>query len=394
MRAMAPLRYLLVATVAAGALTAASTAPATSAEEEIAQLAAKYFSGENALAVDSPADSILKVAREKDRVAAKASPSFAAKKERRAQARRQEAELNALGEVRFSGTITSIQVVSSRNHVDGSKEADVVERTSYQFADGTAPYEYALNHHMTFSHTADGWAIDGIETEDPLHLLDRQPRSSAELAQVKRETVTHVAKAKAARKVRTDANAQKAKHDGSARTSTLAAGQNMALVPNTCYSCAANWAYKYAIAPPAVDYSRDSNDCTTFVSFAMYHGGWPEVTGLWNSSGAWWYNCDWCTPRHSYAWGGANNFKTFVANSGRVNFLSNVWYVGLADIIQYDVKNYGGVGTADHSMIVTGFDSGGNPLLSYHTTDTRNKPLIQILQSSSATGQSFWAERT
>jgi hypothetical protein len=35
-----------------------------------------------------------------------------------------------------------------------------------------------------------------------------------------------------------------------------------------------SWARRYATSP--VTYTRDANDCTTFVSWAMWKGGWAE----------------------------------------------------------------------------------------------------------------------
>ncbi len=349
------------------------------------------------MATDNPLAPAKIAKAEVGRSKTRAAGRFVGQKSERVKARNQERELNRLGEVSFSDATTAVSLLGASTAADGRRVLRITESTEHPYTDGSGTYAYALDHTFKFIPTAGGWSISEVEVDDPLGLNVRTPRSDADMAETRRKTQSFVKEARAAKTVRDDANEAKARTERAGRSAlTQAAGADtvLATVANTCYSCAASWAQKYAIAPPAVDYTRDDNDCTTFVSKAMNVGGWPEVTGFYSSSGAWWYNCDWCKPRHSYAWGGAQNFKTFVANSGRVNFLSNVWQVGLADIIQYDVKNYGGVGTADHTMIVTSFDSSGNPRLSYHTTDTRDKPLIQILQSSSAAGQTFWAERT
>ena len=121
-------------------------------------------------------------------------------------------------------------------------------------------------------------------------------------------------------------------------------------------------------------YTSVNVDCTNFVSQAMYAGGWTEVTGLYNSDTAWWHNGpDWPIPK-SYAWASATSFYNFArTHSARVTRYSSVYDLRTGDLLQYDIGATG----KDHSMVVTSTATGG-PYLTYHTTDTLNKPFSTI----------------
>ncbi len=387
-----PTAVLLAVLLTAFTASAQPAAEGTN-DRELLETAQRYLEGENSLmVVRAPSDVGVAVDRATD---VRVASAFAEKRRERTSAKLQQRELSRLGEVYFSGVTTRLELQATESPSATERVLYVDEHTTYPFADNAAqPYEYELRHRITFRSEGERWLLADIQTESHLGAADPEPRSPEELEKLQALTREQLALARKYERSRLTANAAKRRSD--ARLQGGADGpleQELRAVPGTCYSCAANWALRYAKNRP-VDYTRDANDCTTFVSFAMYHGRWPEKSGFYRSNDAWWYNCDWCRPRHSYPWGGAQNFKNFIYRQGRVTALSNVWQVGLADIIQYDVKRYGGVGTADHTMIVTAFDTNGRPLLSYHTDDTRNKPLILVLQSETAVGQTFWAHRT
>ena len=138
---------------------------------------------------------------------------------------------------------------------------------------------------------------------------------------------------------------------------------------------AVDYAKKWALKTNP-DYPREGNDCTSFASQALLAGGWWMVgeRSFFNRKGAdvWWCGGANFTP-WSYTWGGAHNFSLFVSNSGRGRQISDAKHLDFADIVQMKRKD----GHVYHTMIVTGI-SQNDQLLSYHTTDTLDKPLSNI----------------
>ncbi|MEV1289459.1 amidase domain-containing protein [Micromonospora sp. NPDC049679] len=344
--------------------------PAQAAPDDAALLASAeaYLLNENSLLVDG------KVA--KGVAALPVAASFRAATGDRLVARTQQRDLDTLADVHFSAVSTKVSAAGPAR-LDGDRAyLEVNENTDYTFTTpGVDPYGYTVGHQLTFTRSAGVWGLADIKTVDTSGLTAPKRLTDAEYREAQRVTLELKAGLQKAAPTRAAVNAAKTSGNGVFYD----------------YNAMVSWALYYAKDNP-VDYTRDTNDCTTFVSFALSKGGWQEVTGFYQNDSAWWYNCDWCAPRHSYTWGGAVNWQRFAYNeSRRVTALSNVWYLALADVLQYDVAGYGGVGIPDHTMITTAF-SGSTPLLSYHTTDTRNKPLNQIL--AGAVGQSFWALRT
>jgi hypothetical protein len=152
---------------------------------------------------------------------------------------------------------------------------------------------------------------------------------------------------------------------------------------------AASYAKKWAKSVNP-DFPRFSPDCTNFVSQALLAGGWKMEyslsTSLMDGPGAaiarcaerkdddvWWYNrpryCAWPKVRASYSWAGAENLYNFMSTSGRGTAAGHVADLGVGDVLQYD----NGGGSINHSMVVTERTK-DNLFLSYHSTDTLNKP--------------------
>lgn len=111
-------------------------------------------------------------------------------------------------------------------------------------------------------------------------------------------------------------------------------------------------------------------DCTNFVSQALYASGWTQ-TG-WPDNSKWWYN--WSGQSHG--WAGVPQFKNFALTSGRA-FQGN-WAAEMypGDVIVADWEN-DGIWT--HSMIVTQRDNYNNLYLTYHDNDTHNRPFHDIM---------------
>lgn len=115
------------------------------------------------------------------------------------------------------------------------------------------------------------------------------------------------------------------------------------------------------------------NDCTNFVSQALRYAGWTEVTGFYQSDGAWWYN--YYLPIQTYSWGGAQNWSNFVSRSGRGYLTDSVRNLQRGDILQADWNNDG---IADHTMIVTKRDAQGNIFLTYHSVNEQDRSFWDI----------------
>ncbi|MCM2387264.1 amidase domain-containing protein [Streptomyces albipurpureus] len=154
--------------------------------------------------------------------------------------------------------------------------------------------------------------------------------------------------------------------------------------PQGKFSAAAGYNYP-AMAQYAERYWRNYNssyrtfndvggDCTNFISQALRAGGWKNNTGWYRSYKNWWYN----SANQTTSWVNVNYWASFALHSGRAYNLSNVYYMGVGDILQMDFSNNG---SKDHSMI-TSYVSGGVPYLTYHSTNTYRKSVASIVASN------------
>ena len=135
---------------------------------------------------------------------------------------------------------------------------------------------------------------------------------------------------------------------------------------------AVKWALDNVNATPRFD-----DDCTWYVSQALWKGGLPE-SDLWKSSNKpFWFN----PPKAS---ANANEFKEYLVNKAKYATIrelswsqNDVPEAEVGDIILYDFNEPGGDvgpvdGFVDHAVIITGF-SGKYPLVSGHTNAVRNQ---------------------
>jgi hypothetical protein len=155
---------------------------------------------------------------------------------------------------------------------------------------------------------------------------------------------------------------------------------------------AAGYAMKYA-RQPNKDWLVDEEDCTNFVSQALYFGGWPMTAGAGNDDVTAWYNISDPDPlsvrwaRSSYqrsrTWGAAENFRKFLQLGGRAKPCA------IGDLIIGDVVQHFVNGRASHTMMITGRAASGpnRPataglsyvlLASYHSKNSLNVPLILL----------------
>ncbi|HET8683661.1 MAG TPA: amidase domain-containing protein [Micromonosporaceae bacterium] len=129
---------------------------------------------------------------------------------------------------------------------------------------------------------------------------------------------------------------------------------------------------------------NQGGDCTNFVSQIMRAGGWADDTGWYRDPWNWWYN----SLNQTWSWINVGYWFQFAAQySRRTYILSNVWYMGLADVLQADFSSDG---VKDHSMTVSYV--GDQPYLTYHSDNTYRRSLSSIL-ATSPTG-TWWAHRT
>lgn len=419
MRLWSPHRAQRVAVLTAFALAATGTSVAEAAarpsdSQVVAGLVQRYLTYESALVLDEENPQAAKAG---DRpvvagtAAALASARYSLKIDERV--------MNQEAGVRFRSVLTKTAV--ERQSVAGSGASiDVVESTAYRYADGSPDYSYNAHHRFRLAKSGKRWAISGIETLDPgsplsavrLGAVRTQSALARRAAAVKRISAAAVALRRdlpqllAVDQAKRNGQSPVVRDAGTAGAASVTAPKSgvarPAAKPLTSVSAAAarrgynykkmvDWAIKYSKGRK-VDYKRDTNDCTTFISMALGKGGWKEKTGWFKSYSAWWYNCDWCKPRHSYTFGAAYNWQVFAySKSKRVKALKYMTDLAYADVGQLDINGYGRPQGPDHTMMVTGRNSRGWALMSYHSHDTRNEPLNLILGRNDGP---YWALRT
>ncbi len=327
----------------------------------------------------------------------------------------------------LSGASTRTRIAKVR--ADGLRRtAEVIEDTAYTNADGSEGYSYTARHRVTFAR--DGiWKIADITALDPASELSdarlaaaaktptaqRRAAIAQRITQVKasidlnRAALAAGDKTKLAGK-RVAAGNAVARPGAPGKATAPAAGLTGKRLTNTVeplggegppydYQAMVNYATYYA-RDNAVPYARDENDCTTFISWTLWNGryaergseAWPDYLFNYDDYDTWYWRCDDCTPRHSYAWGGATNWNIFEYNyGGRVTFMGSLGDLLLSDVMQMEIDGYGEVDKPDHTMMVTDREPSGWPKLSYHTEDTRNKPLWDIIDDHDGP---YWAART
>lgn len=391
--------------VLATAPTQAAPSDADKARDGLVETAQTYLTGENSLRVESSVPAAAKAAEAAGEL--DVAGAFAKVRDDRMTAREQQKELAERTGVRFSAVSTKVTPIGKVRK--GDKGADtarlsVEERTEYTYAQADEePYGYRARHELTFTNVDGTWQLSALVTKDPTgmntpkKLTDAQMRTAVKTTEALKAGLRKTAEQRKAANEKRGDNSEGNTSEGNG-TKEIPDGLN--------YQKMVDWALRYALEDrDKLPYTPDEDDCTTFISWALRTGGWAEQSGFYQSDSAWWWKdwCDgewYCRPQHSYTWGGATNWQRYAVNeSKRVDLLKNVWDVRIADVVQYDVKGYGGEGVPDHTMMVTAFDwnANGMPLLSYHSSpggEQKNKPLIDILNSDSAQGQAFWAYGT
>ncbi|WP_187442189.1 amidase domain-containing protein [Sutcliffiella horikoshii] len=124
------------------------------------------------------------------------------------------------------------------------------------------------------------------------------------------------------------------------------------------------YAYKEGCSVYDTNCWKKWNDCTNFVSQAIYTGGMKLRYGShYTSSSSWSYGV---VP--SYSWGGAHNF--YLHWKSRAGIASSVSALQTGDVVNAD---FGGDGQIDHTAIITKNTGSysSNKYLTQHTSDKK-----------------------
>ncbi|WP_432093485.1 amidase domain-containing protein [Streptomyces sp. bgisy100] len=142
------------------------------------------------------------------------------------------------------------------------------------------------------------------------------------------------------------------------------------------YAAMATYAEKYwsNYNPAYRKFNDVGGDCTNFISQALKAGGWKNDSGLYSDYRNWWYD----SSNQTMSWVGADDWSWFTLSSRRATNLSNVYQLGVGDILQMDFDRDG---SKDHSMITTYRSRSGVPYLTYHSTNTYRKSVASIVAS-------------
>ncbi|MFE9929178.1 amidase domain-containing protein [Streptomyces sp. NPDC005533] len=141
--------------------------------------------------------------------------------------------------------------------------------------------------------------------------------------------------------------------DGFPVSDPVAAGALTASYVNG--SGTASWAWNNAGRIPR-DYG--SNDCTNFVSKALYNGGGMKMRhwAYWQDR-AWWRNTSWTSwKKNSHTWSGAQNLFTHMLNYRQPGYVNRVYNLRPGDILFFSWKKDNGV--FNHAAVVTGNNQG------------------------------------
>lgn len=135
-------------------------------------------------------------------------------------------------------------------------------------------------------------------------------------------------------------------------------------------------------------YRSYSNDCTNFISQAVYAGSWPyDETGSRTAPDTWYYGT--FTATTSYSWAGAHNWYQFTNQSGRAFIVSYFSDMLTGDVLQADFGPSPD-GNISHTMMVTS-KSGSTIFLTYHTNNTLDRSIDDLLATNPGTNWYGWA---
>ncbi len=126
--------------------------------------------------------------------------------------------------------------------------------------------------------------------------------------------------------------------------------------------------YGYTYNKEYRDFSGAGGDCTNYTSQVLHEGGGFKKTGAWN----------YARGGTSRAWGNAQGFKDYLIYSGRGSLIArgtySQVYKSAYKLLPGDVISYQEKGKIVHTVVVTGADSRGYPMVNSHTVDRYRTP--------------------
>lgn len=271
--------------------------------------------------------------------------------------RTRKARLAGLGEA-YTGADTEVTVDKTRVK-DGRATVQVTETTTLKYkkirGDEPASTGFQAHHELNFAAKPDGtWELTGITPKDDGLRQINQPAPATTVRGVAATSYPSATRAATTRPSR-----QQLKPAGTYNYKAMAA-----------------YAEKYwkNYNPAYRKFNDAGGDCTNFVSQALKAGGWKHDSGVYSDYTNWWYDASY----QSTSWVGANEWSWFTLHHKRATNLSNVYYMGVGDIMQMDFDRDG---SKDHTMIVSYRSSSGVPYLTYHSVNTYRKSVASIIAS-------------
>lgn len=125
---------------------------------------------------------------------------------------------------------------------------------------------------------------------------------------------------------------------------------------------------------------KEAADCTDFASQVLWYGG-IRTTNAGSEESGWWSNGGCRASGSSKSWRQVNRLIDYVLSEGRIGRITtDVSDLRVGDLIFYQLrrKEEGDVCPKEvsfnHTSVVSGFDAGGQPLVSYHSNDALDVP--------------------
>ncbi|MEN8652044.1 amidase domain-containing protein [Streptomyces sp. 21So2-11] len=272
--------------------------------------------------------------------------------------------LRDLGEA-YSAADTKVTVNNTKVRNDKAT-VRVTETTTltYKKIRGNEPRTTGLqaHHELTFAQAAGGtWALTGIRSTDTGLAAVNAPLKAPKVKTSAAGDLPVATKAATGRPPRVPP----------AKPTTNPNGYNYAAM--AAYS--EKYWRNYNPAYPSYDGAGAGGDCTNFVSQALKAGGWKHAPGSWDDYRKWWSDP---TLGNTLSWVGVNEWSWFALSSKRTTNLSNVWEMGVGDVLQVDFDRNG---SKDHTMMVSYRNQSGTPYLTYHSNNTYRKSVASLVAS-------------
>jgi hypothetical protein len=128
-------------------------------------------------------------------------------------------------------------------------------------------------------------------------------------------------------------------------------------------------------------YRTYSNDCTNFTSQALNWAGWQHVGGWYDDAHYWWYSpsavLSWGGRTEARSWVNVHYFYYFARYANRVTDAQYLAQFDLGDNFHFDFSPPDGI--LDHNAIVTKNNGGGNIFLTYHSVNTLDISIWDVI---------------